>query len=161
MCRIEWHPDQEVGGPRRKQEHVVQRPPALHHGAIEDLLPQDQHVADARRDPDTDECQGERWHPPASPRAKHKGEACRKVGATPTLTASARIDVSDAQGRDEETDSEIHVRRKKMRDPGEFLDKESPIQGPWCRFRREARARERHRHTTAADGLKALDPNGR
>jgi len=26
-----------------------------------------------------------------------KGEACRKDGATPTLTASARIDVSDAR----------------------------------------------------------------
>ena len=29
---------------------------------------------------------------------------------------------------------------------GELLDKENPIQGPWCRFRRKARARERHRH---------------
>ena len=43
-----------------------------------------------------------------------------------------------------------------MRDPGEFLDKESPIQGPWCRFRREARARERH-HTAVVDSLKVLD----
>ena len=24
-----------------------------------------------------------------------------------------------------------------MRGPGKFLDKESPIQGPWCRVRRE------------------------
>ena len=27
-----------------------------------------------------------------------------------------------------------------------LLDSKSPIQGPWCRVRREARARERHRH---------------
>src|SRR5215510_1919062 len=27
-----------------------------------------------------------------------------------------------------------------------LLDSKSPIQGPWCRFRRKARARERHRH---------------
>ena len=32
------------------------------------------------------------------------------------------------------------------------------MEGPWCRFRREARARERHRHRS--DGsLKALDPD--
>ena len=77
-------------------------------------------------------------------RAKHAARLVRR----PILTASARIDLSDA-GRDEETDFEIksrNRRRKKMRGPGKFLDKESPIQGPWCRFRREARARERHRH---------------
>src|SRR5258705_12686533 len=31
------------------------------------------------------------------------------------------------------------------------------MEGPWCRFRREARARERHRHVVV-DSLKALDP---
>jgi hypothetical protein len=31
------------------------------------------------------------------------------------------------------------------------------MEGPWCRFRREARARERHRHC-GVDSLKALDP---
>src|SRR5712671_7848613 len=31
------------------------------------------------------------------------------------------------------------------------------MEGPWCRFRREARARERHRHC-GWDSLKALDP---
>jgi hypothetical protein len=46
-----------------------------------------------------------------------------------------------------------------MRGPGKFLDKESPIQGPWCRFRREARARERRDiDTVVVDSLKALDP---
>src|SRR6266550_3601053 len=77
-------------------------------------------------------------------RAKHAARLVRR----PILTASARIDQRCA-GRDEETDFEIksrNRRRKKMRGPGKFLDKESPIQGPWCRVRREARARERHRH---------------
>ena len=32
------------------------------------------------------------------------------------------------------------------------------MEGPWCRFRREARARERHRHC-GEDSLNALDPN--
>src|SRR5580704_759782 len=31
------------------------------------------------------------------------------------------------------------------------------MEGPWCRFRREARAREQHRHA-AVDSLKVLDP---
>src|SRR5262252_893709 len=31
------------------------------------------------------------------------------------------------------------------------------VEGPWCRFRREARAREQHRHA-AVDSLKVLDP---
>ena len=31
------------------------------------------------------------------------------------------------------------------------------MEGPWCRFRREARARERHRHRMM-DSLKVLDP---
>src|SRR4030081_2611165 len=63
-------------------------------------------------------------------------------------------------GRDEETDFEIksrNRRRKKMRGPGKFLDKESPIQGPWCRFRREARPAS-DIDTVVVDSLKALDP---
>ena len=78
-----------------------------------------------------------------------KGEACRKVGATANLDSFCAHRPQQCAGRDEETDFEIksrNRRRKKMRGPGKFLDKESPIQGPWCRFRREARARERHRH---------------
>jgi hypothetical protein len=36
------------------------------------------------------------------------------------------------------------------------------MEGPWCRVRREARARERHRHWSGVvDSLKALDPDGR
>ena len=34
------------------------------------------------------------------------------------------------------------------------------MEGPWCRVRREARARERHR-TGAVVSLKVLDPDGR
>jgi hypothetical protein len=51
-------------------------------------------------------------------------------------------------GRDEETGFEIEPRnrRRKASPPWQLLDKENPIQGPWCRFRREARARERRRH---------------
>ena len=44
-----------------------------------------------------------------------------------------------------------------MRGPGKFLDKESPIQGPWRRFRREAQAVS-DIDTVLVDGLKALDP---
>src|SRR3989475_2725995 len=61
-------------------------------------------------------------------RAKHAARLVRR----PILTASARIDQRCA-GRDEETDFEIksrNRRRKKMRGPGKFLDKESAIQGP-------------------------------
>jgi hypothetical protein len=78
-------------------------------------------------------------------RAKHAARLVRR----PILTASARIDLSDARvGMKKRTlrSNQENRRRKKMRGPGKFLDKESPIQGPWCRFRREARARERHRH---------------
>jgi hypothetical protein len=39
------------------------------------------------------------------------------------------------------------------------LDQPSDMEGPWCRFRRDARARERGRHRPV-DSLKALDPNG-
>src|SRR5215468_4270545 len=31
------------------------------------------------------------------------------------------------------------------------------MEGPWCRFRREARARERHQHRAGGYSLKALD----
>ena len=31
------------------------------------------------------------------------------------------------------------------------------MERPWCRFRREARARGRHRQTAVVDSLKALD----
>jgi hypothetical protein len=78
-------------------------------------------------------------------RAKHAARLVRR----PILTASARIDLSDARvGMKKRTlrSNQENRRRKKMRGPGKFLDKESPIQGPWCRVRREARARERHRH---------------
>ena len=78
-------------------------------------------------------------------RAKHAA----RLGRQPTLTASARIDVSNAwvgtRKRALRSNNETD-KGKKIRRPGELLDKESPIQGPWCRFRREARARERHRH---------------
>src|SRR5260221_3979255 len=63
-------------------------------------------------------------------RAKHAARLVRR----PILTASARIDQRCA-GRDEETDFEIksrNRRRKKMRGPGKFLDKESAIQGGMC-----------------------------
>jgi hypothetical protein len=35
---------------------------------------------------------------------------------------------------------------------------EPMMERSWCRFRREARARERHRHTAVAESLKALGP---
>jgi hypothetical protein len=44
-----------------------------------------------------------------------------------------------------------------MRGPGKFLDKESPIQGPWCRIRREARARATST-LQVVDSLKVLNP---
>jgi len=66
-------------------------------------------------------------------RAKHAARLVRR----PILTASARIDLSDARvgmkkrtlRSNQETDFEIksrNRRRKKMRGPGKFLDKESP-----------------------------------
>src|SRR5260370_6586365 len=76
-----------------------------------------------------------------------KGEACRKVGATANLDSFCAHRPQRCAGRDEETDFEIksrNRRRKKMRGPGKFLDKESAIQGPWCRVRREARPPNRH-----------------
>jgi len=33
------------------------------------------------------------------------------------------------------------------------------MERPWCRFRREARARERRRLPKVVDSLKVLDPN--
>jgi hypothetical protein len=62
-----------------------------------------------------------------------KGEACRKVGATANLDSFCAHRPQRCAGRDEETDFEIksrNRRRKKMRGPGKFLDKESAIQGP-------------------------------
>jgi hypothetical protein len=61
-----------------------------------------------------------------------KGEACRKVGATANLDSFCAHRPQRCAGRDEETDFEIksrNRRRKKMRGPGKFLDKESAIQG--------------------------------
>src|ERR1700741_525728 len=54
-------------------------------------------------------------------------------------TDSTRITVSDAQvgTKKRALRSNQENRRRKA---GELLDKENPIQGPWCRFRREARA---------------------
>src|SRR6478672_6221216 len=76
-----------------------------------------------------------------------KGEACRKVGLTAQVGTKKRTLRSN-----QETDE------GKLRRPGQLLDKENPIQGPWCRFRREARARERHRHCSGGGSLKVLDP---
>jgi hypothetical protein len=53
--------------------------------------------------------------------------------------------------------SEIEPRTRRWEKCVTVLDSKSPIQGPWCRFRREARARERHRHC-GVDSLKVLDP---
>src|SRR3974377_2168892 len=35
------------------------------------------------------------------------------------------------------------------------------MEGPWCRFRREARARERHRHCSGGQSEKRLTQTGR
>ena len=69
-------------------------------------------------------------------------------GDSQPCTDSARIDVSDAQvgTKKQALRSNQETDEGKLRRPGELLDKENPIQGPWCRFRREARARERHLH---------------
>src|SRR6476659_7745937 len=82
-------------------------------------------------------------------------------GDSQTCTDPTRIDVSDAQvgTKKRALRSNQETDEGKLRRPGELLDKENPIQGPWCRFRREARARERHRHCTGVDSLKALDLN--
>ena len=79
-------------------------------------------------------------------RAKHAARLVRR----PILTASARIDLSDARvGMKKRT-----LRSNQETDEGKRCaalanSLKSPIQGPWCRFRREARARERHRHCSA------------
>jgi len=78
-------------------------------------------------------------------RAKHAARLVRR----PILTASARIDFSDARvGMKKRT-----LRSNQETDEGKrcaalanSLTKKAPYKGPWCRFRREARARERHRH---------------
>src|SRR5262249_8136190 len=41
---------------------------------------------------------------------------------------------------------EVEPRTRRWKKCVTLLDSKSPIQGPWCRVRREARARERHRH---------------
>src|SRR6266576_6731480 len=51
---------------------------------------------------------------------------------------------------------EIELRTRRWKKSVTLLDSKSPIQGPWCRVRREARARERH--LELVDSLKALDP---
>jgi hypothetical protein len=78
-------------------------------------------------------------------RAKHAARLVRR----PILTASARIDLSDARvGMKKRT-----LRSNQETDEGKrcaalanSLTKKAPYKGPWCRFRREARARERRRH---------------
>src|SRR5215471_18848086 len=52
---------------------------------------------------------------------------------------------------------EIEPRTRRWKKCVTLLDSKSPIQGPWCRFRREARARERHQHRAGGYSLKALD----
>src|SRR4029077_9898683 len=78
-----------------------------------------------------------------------KGEACRKVGVTANLVQILRASTSAMRrsGRKKRAlRSNQETDEGKLRRPGQLLDKENPIQGPWCRFRREARARERLRH---------------
>jgi hypothetical protein len=53
---------------------------------------------------------------------------------------------------------EIQPRNRRWTKCVTLLDSKRSIQGPMCRFRREARARERRRHVVV-DSLKALDPN--
>ena len=90
-----------------------------------------------------------------------KGGACGKAGATANLDSSCARRRERSAGRDEETDFQVKQRncRRKKRCAvlPKLLDKENPIQGPWCRFRREARARERL-NTAVVDSLKVLDP---
>ena len=72
-------------------------------------------------------------------RAKHAARLVRR----PILTASARIDLSDARvGMKKRT-----LRSNQETDEGKrcaalanSLTKKAPYKGPWCRFRREARA---------------------
>ncbi|MFZ1937887.1 MAG: hypothetical protein WAU67_02225, partial [Terracidiphilus sp.] len=77
------------------------------------------------------------------------------------MTASARIDVSDARvGTKKPTlrsNQETDEGKRCAARPYEFLDKENPIQGPG------ADSEEKHQpvsdiDTIAADSLKALDP---
>ena len=84
-------------------------------------------------------CQGIAWQGRSMPQGWGDSQPC---------TDSAHIDVSDAQvgTKKRALNSNQETDEGKLRRPGELLDKENPIQGPRCRFRREARARERHRH---------------
>ena len=85
-------------------------------------------------------------------RAKHAARLVRR----PILTASARIDLSDARvGMKKRT-----LRSNQETDEGKrcaalanSLTKKAPYKGPWCRFRREARARERHRHCAGGSSV--------
>jgi hypothetical protein len=80
-------------------------------------------------------------------------------GDSQPCTDSARIDVRDAQvgTKKRALRSNQETDEGKLRRPGELLDNENPIQGPWCRFRREARPAS-DIGTVMADSLKALDP---
>ena len=80
-------------------------------------------------------------------------------GDSQPCTDFARIDVSDAQvgTKKRALRSNQETDEGKLRRPGQLLDKENPIQGPWCRFR------EKHEpasdiDTVVVDSLKALDP---
>src|SRR4029077_9555307 len=78
-------------------------------------------------------------------RAKHIERLVRR----PTLTAPRARRPWPCCGsgrRNGLSDRTKKLTKEDMRCTAELLDKRSPIQGPWCRFRREARARERHRH---------------
>ena len=84
-------------------------------------------------------CLGMAWQGRSMPQGWGDSQPC---------TDFARTDVSDAQVGTEKRAlrSNQETDEGKLRRPGQLLDKENPIQGPKCQFRREARARERHRH---------------
>src|SRR5258708_21513043 len=74
------------------------------------------------------------------PQGWRGGQPCQVLRET--TSANRRVGTKKRALRsNKETDEGQKICRS-----GELLDKKSPIQGPWCRFRREARARERHRH---------------
>ena len=87
-------------------------------------------------------------------RAKHAARLVRR----PILTASARIDLSDARvGMKKRT-----LRSNQETDEGKrcaalanSLTKKAPYKGPWCRFRSEPVS---DIDTVVVDSLKALDP---
>jgi putative SOS response-associated peptidase YedK len=73
-----------------------------------------------------------------------KGGVCRKVGATANLDSSCARRLERSADRDEETAfrSNKETGEEKKGALPNLLDKKAPYKGPWCRFRREARARE-------------------